>query len=87
MIDNIKSKIQCLRYDIGVNFQVWYVEAKQLASYIGTEEKMPRGQRVQGNRSNVPVDTLMLYYKLSTSNHFIDILQQQLQNHFPGDNS
>jgi len=40
MIDNIKSEIQCLRDDIAVEFQRWYDEAKQLASYIGTEEEM-----------------------------------------------
>ena len=28
MIDNIKSEIQCLRDDIGVEFQRWYDEAK-----------------------------------------------------------
>ena len=42
MIDNIKSEIQCLRDDIGVEFQRWYDEAKQQASYIGTEEEMLR---------------------------------------------
>jgi len=35
MIDDIKWEIQCLRNEIGVEFQRWY-EAKQLASYIGT---------------------------------------------------
>ena len=35
MIDNIKSDIQCLVDDIGVEFQRWYDEAKQLVSYIG----------------------------------------------------
>ena len=42
MIDNIKSEIQFLKDDIGVEFQRWYYNAKQLASYIGTEEEMPR---------------------------------------------
>jgi len=36
--------------DIGVEFQRWYDEAKQLASNIGTEEEMPRVLRFQGNR-------------------------------------
>jgi len=63
MIDNIKLEIQCLRDDIGVEFQRWYDEAKQLASYIGTEEEMQRVPRSQGNRSNVPADTPLLYYK------------------------
>ena len=47
IIDNIKSEIQCLRDGIGVEFQKWYDDAKQLASYIGTEEEMPRAPRVQ----------------------------------------
>ena len=38
MIDNIKSEIQCLRDDIGVEFQRWYDETKMLTLYIGTEE-------------------------------------------------
>jgi len=41
MIDNIKSEIPCLRDDVGVEFQRWYNEAKQLTSYISTEEEMP----------------------------------------------
>jgi len=53
-----------LKDAIGVEFQRRYDEAKQLASYIGTEEEMPRVQRFQCNRSNVPADTL-LYYKRS----------------------
>ena len=85
MIDNIKSEIQCLRDDIGVEFQRWYDEAKQLASYIGTEEEMPRVPRVQCNRSNVPADTPLLYYKRSIGIPFIDILLQQLQNRFSVD--
>jgi len=40
MIDNIKSEIQCLMDDIGVEFQKWCDEAKQLASYKNTEEEM-----------------------------------------------
>jgi len=42
MIDDIKSEIQCLRDGIGVEFQRWYDEAKQLASYISTEEEMQK---------------------------------------------
>jgi len=42
MIDNIKTENQCLRDVIGVEFQRWYDEAKQLSSYIGTEEELPR---------------------------------------------
>jgi len=56
MIDNIKSEIQCLMDDIGVEFQRWYDEAKQLASNIATEEEMQSVPRIQGNRSNVPAD-------------------------------
>ena len=80
MIDNIKWKIQWLRDNIGVKFQWWYDEAKQLASYIGTEEEMPRVPRVprvRCNRSNVPADTLLLYYKKSTCIPFIDIIKLQ----------
>jgi len=51
-------------------------------SYIVTEEEMPT---VQCNRSNVPADTPLLYYKRSIAITFIDILLQQLQNHFSGD--
>jgi len=54
-----------------------------LASYISTEEEMPR---VQCNRSNVPADTPLLYYERSTGIPFIDILLQQLQNRFSADN-
>jgi len=88
MIDNIKSEIQCLRDDIGVEFKRWYDEGKQLASYLCTEEEMPRIPRVQCNRSNmyVPADRPLLYYKRSLGIHFIDILLQQLQNSFFGDN-
>ena len=75
-----------MRDDIGVEFQRWYDEAKQLASYIGTEEEMPRVPRVQCNRSNVPADTPLLYYKRSIGIPFIDILLQQLQNRFSADN-
>jgi len=50
MIGNIKSEIQCLRNDIGVEFQKWYDESKQLASYIATEQEIPRIPRVQCNR-------------------------------------
>ena len=42
MIDNIKSDIQCLKDDIDVEFERWYDEAKQPASYIGTKEEIPR---------------------------------------------
>jgi len=38
MIGNIKSEIQCLSDEIDVEFQRWYDEAEQLASYIGIEE-------------------------------------------------
>ena len=64
MIDNIKSEIQFLRDDIGVEFQRWYDEAKQLASYICTEAEMPRIPRVLCDRLNVPADTPILYYKI-----------------------
>jgi len=74
MIDNIKSEIQCLRDDIGLEFQIWYDEAKQPTSYIGTEEEMPLVLRIQGNRSNVPADTPLHYYKRSIGIPFIDIL-------------
>ena len=46
MIDNIRSEIQSLSDDIGVEFQRWYDEAKQLASYVVTEEETPRVLRV-----------------------------------------
>jgi len=74
MIDNIRSETQRLRDDIGLEFQRWYVEAKQLASYIGTEEEMPRAPSVQCNRSSVPGDTPFLYYKRLIGIPFIDIL-------------
>jgi len=80
MIDNIKSEIQCLKGDIDVEFQRWYDEAKQLTSYIGTEEEMPRIPRVHCNRSNLPPETTFLHYKRSIGIPFIDILLQQLQN-------
>jgi len=47
MIDNMK----CLRDDTGVDFQRWYDEAKQLASYISAEEEMPSVPRIQSSRS------------------------------------
>jgi len=84
MIDNIKSEIQCLRDDINVEFQRWYDEAKQLASYIDTKEEMPRLPRVQCNRSNVPADAHLLHYNRSIGIPFIDMLQ--LQNRFSVDN-
>jgi len=62
-----------------------YNEAKQPASYIGTEQEIPRVPRVQGNRSNVPADTPLLYYKRSFDIPFIDILLQQFQNRFSED--
>ena len=71
MIDNINSEIHCLRDDIGVEFQRWYDEVKQLASYTGTGEEMPR---YQCNRSNVPADTPLHYYKRSIDIPFADIL-------------
>ena len=37
MIYNIQE-IQCLRDDIGLEFQKWYDEAKQPTSYIGNEK-------------------------------------------------
>ena len=46
IIDNIKSEIQCFRGDIAVEFEKWYDEAKQLDSYIGTEEEKLRVPRV-----------------------------------------
>jgi len=79
MIDNIKVKIQCLKGDIGVEFQRWYDEAKQLASYIGTEEEMSKVPMIQCNSSKVPADTPLLHYKISIGIPFIDILLQQLQ--------
>jgi len=57
MIGNMKSEIQCLRDDIDLEFQRWYDEAKQLTSYIGNKEEMPRVPSIQCNRSNVPADT------------------------------
>jgi len=42
----IESEIKCLRDDIGVGFKRWYDEAKQLASYVVTEEETPRVLRV-----------------------------------------
>jgi len=74
MIDNIKSEIQCLSDDIGVEFQRWNDGAKQLASYIDTDDEMPRVPRVQCNRSNVSADRPFLYYKTSIGIPFIDIL-------------
>jgi len=82
----ISNQIRCLRDDIGVEFQRWYDEvAEQLASYIDTEE-IPIIPRVQCNRSNLPADTALLYYKRSIGIPFIDILLQQLQNRFSADN-
>ena len=49
MIDNIKSEIKCSRDNLDVEFQRCYNEAKQLVSYIGTEEEIPRVPRVQCN--------------------------------------
>ena len=86
MIDNIKSEIQCLRDGSGVQFQRWYDKGKQLTSCMGTEVKMPRVPKIQYNRSNVPADTLLLYYKRSIGITFIGVLLQQLQNHFSTDN-
>jgi len=86
MIDNIKSEIQCLMDDIGVEFQRWYNEAKQLVSCISIEEEMPRVPRVQCNISNVPADTPLLYYKRSIGISFIDVLLQQLPNRLSADN-
>ena len=83
MSDNIKLEIQCLRDDTGVEFKRWYDEAKQLASYIGTEEKTPM---VQCNRSTVAADKPLIYYRRSSGIPFIDILLQQLNNHFSADN-
>jgi len=40
MIENIKSEIKCFRNEISEEFQRWYHDAKQLASYIGAEEEM-----------------------------------------------
>jgi len=34
-----------------------------MVSYMGTEEEMSRVPRVQCNRSNVPADTSLIYYK------------------------
>jgi len=62
-----------LRDDVGVEFRRWYDKAKHLASYIDTEEEMPRVPRVQCNRSNVPADTPLLYYKRSIDIPLIDI--------------
>jgi len=42
--------------------------------YIVTKEEMPRVPRFQRNRSNIPADTPLLYYKRSTGIPFIDIL-------------
>ena len=75
-IDNIKSEIPCLTDDIGVEFQRWYDEAEQLASYIGTEEEMPR---VQCKRSNGPPDTPLLNNKKSIGVPFIDVVLEQLR--------
>ena len=86
MIDNFKSEIQCLRDGSGVQFQRWYEKGKQLTSCMGTEVKMPRVPKIQYNRSNVPADTPLLYYKRSIGIPFIDILLQQLQNRFSADN-
>jgi len=86
MIDMIKSEIPCLRDGIGVELQRWYDEAKQLASYIDTEEEIPTVPRVQCNRMNVPDDTPLLYYKRSIGILFIDILLQQLESRFSADN-
>ena len=58
----------------------------EVTSYIGTKDNMPRVPRVQCNRSNVPADTPLLYYKRSIGIPFIDILLQQLQNRFSADN-
>ena len=62
--------------DIGVEFQRWYDEAKQLASYIGTEEEMSKVPMIQCNSSKVPADTSLLHYKRSIGIPFIDILLQ-----------
>jgi len=62
MIDNIKSEIQGFRDDIGVELQRWYDVARQLASYIDTDEEMPRVLRVKCNGSNVPAYTPLLNY-------------------------
>ena len=63
IIDNIKSEIQCLRDDIDIEFQRWYDEAKELASYVDTDGEMPRVSKVQCNRSNVHANTPLIYYK------------------------
>ena len=63
-----------MRDDHCVEYQRWYDEAKQLASYIGTKEEMPRVPKVQYNRSNVPADIPLLYYERSIGIPFIDIL-------------
>ena len=69
-----------------VQFQRWYEKGKQLTSCMGTEVKMPRVPKIQYNRSNVPADTLLLYYKRSIGITFIGVLLQQLQNHLSADN-
>ena len=83
MIDNIKSEIQCLRVDIGVEFQRWHNEAKQLASYIGTEDERRRVPSVGCNTNRI---YLLTHLFSITRDHtvipFIDILVQQLQNRF-----
>jgi len=64
-IDNSKSEIQCLKDDIGLEFQRWHDEAKQVALYIGTEEEMPRVPRVQYTRLNVLADTPSLLQEIN----------------------
>jgi len=47
---------------------------------------MPKVPRVQCNNSKVPANTALRYYKGLINFPFIDILLQQLQNHFSADN-
>jgi len=56
--------------DIGVEFKRWHNKAKQLASYIGTEDELPRVPRVQvllNNSGKCPIQK-SIYYIINQCN-------------------
>ena len=82
-IDYTISLLQAFREDVDTFHE--RVEAKQLAELIGSIEEKPRTVRAgmrQEHRSNVPAESISVYFKRSVMIPFLDYIISEMKTRF-----
>ena len=71
-----------MRTNVDNEFQDWFKEAKQIATEVGADIKVPRYAHRQQHRANAPADTPLQYFKLNVGIPFLDHIDQEMNSRF-----